>query len=267
MIHEHQLEQFKVFGFLVLKGILTPLDMKKAYDEFEIGLSKSRKSAEGLSISHHLNWSNLGPDTPLLASLLEDERFFSTAQQILGKDAVGLASNGNSFDSDRTEWHPDVGNPDWNGIKFAFYLQPVGRNSGALRLVPGSHREPFLSDFNKIRLKGSEKGTIDGIGLSVEEVPCFAAESETGDVVLFDNNIWHASYGGGIDRRMCSLGYFANPKNAREEKVMASQVERTHRLHGMLPHLDRHPLWLENADCNQTRAKWISDLKKWGFVK
>ena len=267
MIHENQLAQFKVFGFLVLKGILSPLDMKKASDEFEIGLAKSRKATEGLSISHHLNWSNLGPDTPFLASLLEDERFFGIAQQILGKNAVGLASNGNTYDTDRTEWHPDVGNTDWNGIKFAFYLQPVGRNSGALRLVPGSHKEPFLSDFNKIRLKESEKETIDELGLSVEEVPCFAAESQTGDAVLFDNNVWHASFGGGTDRRMCSLGYFANPKNARQEKAMASQVERTDRLHAMFPLLNRHPLWLENADGDQTRAEWISALEKWGFVK
>lgn len=267
MLNEHQLEQFKVFGFLVLKGMLTPLDIKKAYDEFEIGLSKAREASDRQSIRKQLNWSNLNPDTPFLASLLEDERFYSTARQILGKDVIGSASSGNSFDSDRTEWHSDVGNPDWNGIKFAFYLQSVGRDSGALRLVPGSHREPFLSDFNKIRLKESVRGAPDEIGLSVEEVPCFAAESETGDVVLFDNNVWHASYGGGTDRRMCSLGYYGNPKNAREEKAMASQVEQSDNLTGMFPLLERHPLWLENAEGNQTRAKWISDLKKWGLVK
>ena len=196
MIHEIQLEQFKVFGFLVLKGILSPLDIKKASAEFEIALAKARKTTERLSIRKQLNWSNLGPDTPFLASLLRDERFFGIAQQILGKNAVGYGSNGNSFDSDRTEWHPDVGNTDWNGIKFSFYLQSVGRNSGALRLLPGSHKEPFLSDFNKIRLKESGKGTIDELGLSIEEVPCFAAESQTGDAILFDNNVWHASFGG-----------------------------------------------------------------------
>ena len=267
MLTDSQLTQFEVFGFLVLRGMLGPEEIERAWADFDVGLAAAREGMERSGIRGQLNWSNLRPETPFLASLLEDERFFGTAKQILGEDTVGFFSNANSFDGDRTEWHPDVANPHWRGIKFGFYLQPLDRNSGALRLIPGSHKEPLLSDFKKVALKESNKGTIDETGLSVEEVPAFAAESEAGDVVLFDNHTWHASYGGGRDRRMCTLGYFANPKNASQDAAVRSMVEAAARQAATFPHLRRHPQWLENADGDLTRGRWIATLRKWGFTE
>ena len=267
MLTEAQLTQFEVFGFLVLRGLLTPAEIDRAGADFDIGLGAAREGMERAGIRGQLNWSNLGPETPFLASLLEDERFFGAAQQILGDDAVGSFSNANSFDGDRTEWHPDVVQPDWKGIKFGFYLQPLDRNSGALRLIPGSHREPLLSDLRKVALKETNEGTVDGTGLSVEEIPAFAAESEPGDVVLFDNHTWHGSYGGGTDRRMCTLGYFASPKNAWEDAAVRSMVVADARLAATFPQLARHPQWIENAEGNPLRGRWLVTLRQWGFIQ
>ena len=157
--------------------------------------------------------------------------------------------------------------PDWRGIKFGFYLEPLDRNSGALRLIPGSHKEPLLSDLRKVALKESNEGTVDESGLSVEDVPAFAAESEPGDVVLFDNHTWHASYGGGKNRKMCSLGYFGRPKNALQDAAVRSMVLASAQLTAKFPQLARHLQWLENAGGEPTRRRWIATLREWGFVE
>ena len=267
MLTDNQLTQFEVFGFLVLRGMLSPEEIERARADFDVGLAAAQQGMERSSIRGQLNWSNLGPETPFLSSLLEDERFFGAAQQILGEDAVGNFSNANSFDGYRTEWHPDVVDPDWRGIKFGFYLQSLDRNSGALRLIPGSHKEPLLSDIRKVALKESVEGVVDVHGLSVEDVPAFAAESEPGDVVLFDNHTWHASYGGGKNRKMCTLGYFASPKNASQEAAVRSMVVAAAQLAAKFPLLARRPLWLANAGGDPTRGRWIATLRKWGFVE
>ena len=267
MLTDSHLIQFEVFGFLVLKGMLAPEEIERAKADFEVGYASAREGMDRIGVRGQLNWSNLGQKTPFLATLLEDERFFGVAQQILDEDAIGSFSNAASFDGDRTEWHPDVANPDWRGLKFGFYLQPLDRNSGALRFIPGSHKEPLMSDLKKVIMKESFIGQLNESGLGVEDVPAFAAESEPGDVVLFDNHTWHASYGGGKDRWMCTMGYFATPKNRWQEQAVRSMAESDIKLTAMFPHRAPSPQWLENADGDPTRGRWIAALRKWGFVE
>jgi ectoine hydroxylase-related dioxygenase (phytanoyl-CoA dioxygenase family) len=47
--------------------------------------------------------------------------------------------------------------------------------------------------------------------ISPRDVPCFPLESEPGDVVFFDQNLWHASFGGRSGRRMFTLNFGARP--------------------------------------------------------
>ena len=266
MLTDSQITQFEVFGFLVLKGMLTSGEIARARCDFDVGLTAAQEGMNRFGIRGQLNWSNLRPETPFLASLLEDQRFFGVAQQLLGEDSVGYYANSNSFTGDRTEWHPDVIHPDWRGIKLAFYLQPLKANSGALRFIPGSHKEPLLSDIKKVSLRESNDGEIDTSGLDVDEVPAFAAESDPGDVVLFDNHTWHASYGGGKNRRMCSLGYFASPKTRWQDAAVKSMVESDKQLSSKFPLLAKHPQWLSNDAGDPIRGRWITSLRKFGFV-
>ena len=199
--------------------------------------------------------------------MLEDERFFGAARQILGEGTVGSSSNANSFDGDRTEWHPDVRDPHWRGIKFGCYLQPLDENSGALRLVPGSHKDPLNSDLEKIVLKESVKGHEVESGLGVEEVPAYIARSEPGDVVLFDNHTWHGSYGGSMGRRMCTVMYFGSPSTSNEEAAVRKQAKAHAGLVEQWPQLARHPDWIANAEGSPIRRKWVDGLRRWGFIE
>ena len=203
-----------------------------------------------------LNWTNQRPETPFLGSLLEDNRFYGAAKQILGEDAVGFFARCNSFNGPRTEWHPDLVDRAWRGIKVGFYLDPLDGDTGALRLIPGSHKNPFFSDIHQVELRHSNRGGERARGLNVEDMPAFIATSEPGDVVVFDNHTWHASYGGGKGRRMCTLGYFAPPKTAEEEEATRNVAGR--RRPGPRPfgrQSVRILAWLANQDGSPVRVR------------
>jgi len=122
--------------------------------------------------------------------LLEDPRFCGLAEQLYGEDALGCVSNINRYIGDDTGWHPNTGNAQVKHhceIKFAQYLQPIGAESGALRVIPGSHKQPFHNELRR---------NLDKSGLSIPDVPACVCEPEADDVVAFDLCDWHASRGG-----------------------------------------------------------------------
>ena len=269
MLTELQATQFEVFGFVALRGLLKPHEIESIDSEVDIGLANAERATERQSFRKQLNWWNFGPDTPYLASLMEDPRFHGTAQQLLGDDVVGSFSASNSFSGDRTDWHPDATQPHWRGLKFGIYPQPLDENTGALRLIPGSHKEPMHSDFRRIRLRESlarPGAEIDESGLSVEEVPAYVGRVEPGDVVVFDNHTWHGSYGGGEDRRLVTMGYFAAPATPEEEAAARKQVEAEIGARKTFPLLTRHRHWLANQDGSPVRQHWIDTLRRCGFI-
>ncbi len=158
MLTENQLVQFEVFGFVVLRGVLTCDELRIIDSEFDIGLVRAIEAMDRHGIPKQLNWSNLGLDTPFLASLLEDPRFLEATEQLYGQDVVGYYANSNSFDSDRTEWHPDTFNLVRRGVKFAFYLQPLDEKTGALRTA---EREQTPEMETPQPLGGAVLGTDD----------------------------------------------------------------------------------------------------------
>ena len=83
MLTPIQLTQFQVFGCLVLRGVLTADEIRTAGAEFAFGLSLTHESDRSGIGGQQLNWTNQRPETPFLGSLLEDNRFYGAARQIL----------------------------------------------------------------------------------------------------------------------------------------------------------------------------------------
>lgn len=266
MLTDRHVTQFETFGFLVLRGVFASGELDTVRAEFDVGRSRAAAATERRGIRKQLNWSNLGPDTPFLGSLLEDSRFVGAAERFCGGPVIGFYANGNSFDGDRTEWHPDSSTLLRRGVKFAFYLQPLDERTGALRFIPGSHKEPLHSDLRKIGLKESNLRVMDAGGLEVDEVPAYVARSEPGDVIAFDSRVWHASWGGRQGRSMCSLGYVAVPATSAEEAAMAELVRQDAELLEAFPLLARHPHWVANPAGSPTRGRWVAALRTWGFA-
>ena len=269
MLTDIEITHYEIFGFVVLREFLSRQDVDTLNSEFDVALERAEGTMERASFRKQLNWWNFTPDTTFTASLLEQPRFLDKVKQLLGDDVVASFSASNSFSGDRTDWHPDTDQKNWRGLKFGIYLQSLDGTNGALRLIPGSHREPLHSDFRRIPLRDAflQPGTLERQdGLGVEEVPAYIAAVECGDVVIFDNYTWHGSYGGGEDRRLITMGYFAAPKTTEQEDAVREQVKAEARAREIFPLLRRDRFWLDNPDDNPERAKWVATLRKYGFL-
>lgn len=124
-------------------------------------------------------------------------------EQLLGPDFVWQTSDGNLYVGD-TPWQPDASRA---MIKMVFYLDPVDADSGCIRVIPGSHRSALHERLDDIH----EEGADEAYGVTPDEVPAVPLESEPGDIVYFNQGLWHASFGGGIGRRMFTLNYHREP--------------------------------------------------------
>jgi hypothetical protein len=136
-----------------------------------------------------------------LSSLIDDPRILGIAESLLGEDFNYMGSDGNYYVGD-TGWHSDGWHRGIVHIKIAFYLDPLTRDTGCLRVIPGSHRndEPYANAVNETVGRSAEIFGIPG-----SEVPAIALETKPGDIVCFNHNTKHAAFGGGERRRMFTL--------------------------------------------------------------
>src|SRR5262249_44862159 len=92
-------------------------------------------------------------------------------------------------------------------IGIAAYSEPLEAATGALRVLPGSHL-PELGDAVR---------ALGGIGKAAMELPSYVLETEPGDVIVFDEHLFHASCGGGT-RRQWRIDYLRDPVDALAEE-------------------------------------------------
>ena len=139
-----------------------------------------------------------------LCSLLDDERLHGIARALCGDDYQYWNSDGKYYVGD-TRWHSDgsLSNP-VGFVKLALYLDPVDADSGALRVIPGSHRtgEPYAEMIDE-QIRGERFWG----GLPGDRIPAVALTSRPGDLVLFNQALKHGAWGGGNRRRMFTINY------------------------------------------------------------
>ena len=260
MLTEKQVTYFKLFGFVVMRQVFTPQELDTIDVEFKRGLESAYRHEPFDGSRRH--WTMmLGPDTPFFASLLDDPRFYEPAEQLYGEDVLGVGCEANRYLGD-TDWHRDTFSSHQYGVKIGFYLEPVGADSGALRVVPNSFK--FEIDSKDI------ERVLSDAGLELLDLPGHVCESQPGDVVAFDVRSWHASWGGSVDRRMCALVYYNNPKTPEEEDATRSVFEW---IRGTPPkfglrddYVLHHPDWIANAGGSPRRQRWIDRMRELGYL-
>ena len=203
-----QLAFMDLFGYLVLPGLMADridrisAEFEKVFVErgghYGIAHDGTRRSC----ILPFIDQSEY------LASLLDDPRIDGIFASLLGDDYTYLGSDGN-FYTGNTNWHSDAdfsgqhrGAPPRTFYKLALYLDPVEARTGALRVIPGSHRwgEGFAME-----LEQALKDPQANVGLTGDQVPAVALSSQPGDVVVFNQATKHSAWGGSTRRRMFTI--------------------------------------------------------------
>ena len=271
-ITEEQIQHFEIFGFLVRRQVFSPEEIDRINEEFDKRLATLKRENDLKDDNQIHNWCNRNPETPYVASLLEDPRIYIPSEQLLGEDAVPVYSNSNSY-RENTSWHPDSRERHLRLLKNVTYLQPTTADRGSLRLIPGSHKSPLFAELHRIGLNiyddENKSNFLEESGFRGEDIPCYIFCSQPGDVITFNQNTWHAAYGGYKDRRTCTFNFICNPKTTEETAELRAKVENAGSIKKRLRTLGSqyHPWWLANPEGNARRARWIKWLEEWGFVE
>jgi hypothetical protein len=199
---EQQLAYFDTFGYLGFPGLLNDRIDEIINDFEEVwarhGGGHNGRPHEGKErscivqfIDHHER----------LSSLLDDPRIRGIASSLLGDDFNYMGSDGNYYVGD-TRWHSDGWHAETMHIKIAYYLDPLTRDTGCIRVIPGSHK---MGDAYADGLKDQIGESSTLWATDATDVPAVALETSPGDVVCFNHNTKHASFGGGMRRRMFTM--------------------------------------------------------------
>lgn len=200
---EQQLSFFDTFGFLMFRGLFAK-EIDSITDSFE-GLWASHGGGHQGKAHDFKERSSIVPfidRDEYLSALIDDPSIEGILSSVLGDDFNYAGSDGNFYVGD-TEWHSDG----WRhrgyvSVKMAFYLDPVTRDTGCLRVIPGSHR---MDDTFGIKLEDQIPESLEQWGVDGRDVPAVALESEPGDLLMFNHRIKHSSFGGGDRRRMFTI--------------------------------------------------------------
>jgi hypothetical protein len=207
VLTEEQRQFFATFGYLVFRGLVKD-DVDWITDEFE-----------GVFRDRHVDHDPT-KRTVIVPFIDQRERFCTLldhpgingiAASLLGDDFNYLGGDGNYYTGD-TQWHSDGFHSLGTYLKIALYLDPVKRDSGCLRVIPGSHRVDLKGKWDALKARNSKELW----GIEQSEVPAIALESEPGDVVAFNHNLMHASFGGSTRRRMFTLNCSSHARNEAE---------------------------------------------------
>ena len=248
-----QLEHIHAFGYLVLRGLLTASEagfLQREAAEF--------MAAEGVD---HPGGRALQPffdHGPFLSQLPADDRIYGLGEDLLGPDFFLDGTEGNLHRGD-IPWHEGDGRTSQvlPEIKIAFYPQALTRDTGCLRVIPGSHRVGERDPFAQLRKRKDDPG-FRPLGLRPEEVPCVPLETEPGDVVVFHEEVVHAAFGGRPGRHQHAVNFVAHPR-AEEQLDLVRELYARHRF-------GFHPSESYVNSDNPRLRRMVAFLVEMGFV-
>jgi hypothetical protein len=194
---------FRTFGFVVIRQLF---DARLIAAEIDHVMQHGRKSSFEASPSAQIHFQYvpmMTAETPASLALLDrTETIAATllASPVLPTRAKGVRYSGN------TAWHTDSDLP-IASLGIVTYFESLGEESGALRVLPGSHRAEFSTSLRSLGIAGKPAETL----------PSHAILSEPGDIIVFDEHLFHASFGG-QPRRQWRVDFIADPATAEAEE-------------------------------------------------
>ncbi|MCS6847615.1 MAG: phytanoyl-CoA dioxygenase family protein [Anaerolineae bacterium] len=215
-LNDQQIAFYNTFGFLKFPGLLKDC-IDRITHEFEMiwrrhGGGHHGKAHDGQARSCIVP---LIDQSEYLSALLDDPRIDAIGTTLCGDDYCYASSDGNYYVGD-TAWHSDTISPQAPYVKVAIYLDPLKRDTGALRVIPGSH---LFGDRYADLLHEQVCRSEEVWGIPGRDVPAISLESEPGDVLCFNQNLKHAAFGGGNRRRMFTINFTPRYTEERMEDL------------------------------------------------
>ncbi len=199
---QEQVSFFDSFGYLRFNGMLADC-IEEIGEEFEMvwrdrGGGHDGKPHNGKSRSCIVPFID---QRDRLSALIDDPRIIGIATALLGANFNYMGSDGNYYVGD-TGWHSDGWHPTIRHIKIAIYLDPLSKETGCLRVIPGSHliEDVYAKSLQKHIGKTEEYWNVTG-----KDLPAVSLEVAPGDVLVFNHNTKHAAFGGNDHRRMFTI--------------------------------------------------------------
>ena len=216
-LSQEQLNFFDTFGYLLVRQLFSPEETEKIIEGFEWSIQNcgGGKNHDGTS---RTMFGGPIDHMPEMCAILDHPSILGLIGGVLGEDFNYGGGDGNYYSGD-TGWHPDGSWGQLFAAKTAFYLDPLTRDTGALRLIPGSHRPDHFVRQEQIDVNNS----IELFGVPPTEFPgSIAVETNPGDIVIFNHDLYHASFGGGTRRRMFTM-------NCTRQAKTPEDLEMAHR--------------------------------------
>ena len=231
---EQQIAHFETFGFLTRRQVFTPSEMADMTSAADDLWQQARQ--EDADENGYQAMGQFIEQSPRLSWLADDDRIYEPMMQLLGDGFIWGGSEGNkgTFNETRNHcWHSDrvefLG-LDYGLVKHMIYLEPTTKQTGALRVVPGSHFKQFGEMLGPLNSQ-QECTCRDLFGVEGDQMPCAALESEPGDLVMFNHYLFHGVYHKQPNRRYIVLKYAAKPTRAEHVKALCAHHQDASCLH------------------------------------
>ena len=187
MLTSQQIAHFQAFGFLVMRQIFSSAEadtIRREYDEVWDEAAGGRPFG-GERTEAQMTFCERRAS---LTKLAEDDRIYGQVEQLLGPDIIWGGSGAARYVDD-SFWHKDDygGLRDRHGvIKVVMYFEPVERETGCLRIIPGSHRSSFTQALRPLDRQHDDASVVP-FGVAGRDIPSHAMETQPTDLIIFDS--------------------------------------------------------------------------------
>ena len=219
-LSREQLNFFDTFGYLLMRQLFSPSEMEKIIEGFEWSIQNygGGKNHDG---KNRTTFPGPIEHTPEMCTILDHPSILGLIGGILGEDFNYAGGDGNYY-SGNTNWHPDGNWGQLFAAKTAFYLDPLTWDTGAVRLIPGSHRPDHFIRQEQIDVNNS----LELFGIPPTEFPgSIAVETDPGDIVIFNHDLYHASFGGDARRRMFTINCTRQAKTPEDLEMVYQHMK------------------------------------------
>ena len=216
-----QKAHFETFGFLIIRQVFDTNEVSIIQREVDELFAEER---DGRSAGDETQFVQpFFERKRFLSTLVDDDRIYNIGLDLLGPDFLLGQTEGRSRAGD-TPWH-GMEEYELGTVKINLYTDNLTKDTGALRFVPGSHKHSDPDIYDQLRQQNDDPG-FRPFGMRPSALPCYAAETRPGDLVIFTEDMLHSSFGGGTGRQQLAINFMKSPKTAGDEAHIRSLYKR-----------------------------------------